>query len=664
MKASSHKRIRIIGHVANALLITGFILIEFIFDYKPLQYLFYVLISLYLLLFFIRALRGRKTIAFQFELGTQEILKESFDPAKSRFRTRLDLLSQGYPIGFLQSFSREFTKIDKSAQSDPTRLDRIIDFAQFAFPFQNILVAVITNYLHKFTGNRFFKISLSIASDGDYLLHANSQNDGTPPILVSHPTLEGCIDEAAGRIFYELNGKDLCQSYQAFAHYNQALELWSNAHRDKEQSDAKYDSVSKQFNNALKADPHFLLAALYLAAMHSTRSGSTYYFEQSKKHFDQVIDLCKHPETQGSKDTKSKIRGLALALLCNLTNQWLHRIGKFEDEEIAKTYATQNQVKAKEAIKLLGNSPLATHEYAFSLHCMEHIALGTPEQKKQLTQSYTKAVDEYTKAINFALENKEPSALRRSSGNRAYAMIWLAAILRQGPYQALSLSTFSGIPIQRDELVKKLTTHAEEQMNNVAANSKSNFGNYSLANLCLLYSLNSEYGKFIHCALMLSGEESHVKEGDRLKIQPLKTERVRDLNSTHIQYIEGANDISTGLLAACTGSDIPQGERKTWLSKGLEFHTRSLELIKEAEAQNLPSMRIRTLKQMSNLIKLLSHLDSKSNPIASEITLKLRELLNKEKLQTETIHDLTEAWLNGLKNIFNSHMAFAAEAPQ
>ena len=65
--------------ILAGLLVACFATIEIFYDFLPLKILFYTLIGFYLLVLLIRAIRDRKTIQFQFELGTQQMLGERFD---------------------------------------------------------------------------------------------------------------------------------------------------------------------------------------------------------------------------------------------------------------------------------------------------------------------------------------------------------------------------------------------------------------------------------------------------------------------------------------------------------------------------------------------------------------------------------------------------------
>ncbi len=641
----------LVRSILAGLLIACFATIEIIYDFLPLQILFYTLIGFYLLVLLIRAIRNRKTIQFQFELGTKQMLGGRFDEASERLRQQLDLLSSGHPIGFLHAFSRDFSKIDKAARSEPNLLDKIVGFAEYAFPFQNVIVAVATTSIKKLSANRFFRVSLSQADDGDFLFHGNSQNAQTPAIHVSQPSLKDCIDNAAGRMFYELNATDLTSSYQAYAHYIRALDIWSNVHSAKDSIDIDFEPAAECFQSALEADPNFVMASLYLAAMHSVRRSSTSYFERSRKRLKNVVDLCDSEATPGSKTQKMKIKGLAFALSCNLTNQWFHRIGKYENEDEAKIISRDNQSRARQAIELLEDSPLSVHEYAFTLHSMERIAFEKPHELAEDLRGYSRALNEYSRAMEIAEKLREFPAMRRSKGNRAYVMMWLGAMLRRNPDPTIFLRTLGPTAIPNSEATAQLWSLAETEMRSVAANAKSSFGGYSVANLCLLYSLEGEFGKFLHCARILSGLEEKISKNSLIDTAASSLADIGELQSKSMEYLEGANDIATGLIAGCATLQIPDELYDAWLKKGLEFHGRCLALIQESEAANVANMRIRLVKQMTNIIKLLHYADPNANGPAGFVCDNLRDSLNGEVLEIEASSSMVENWLQVLRSV-------------
>ncbi|MDQ8179276.1 hypothetical protein [Pelagicoccus sp. SDUM812005] len=624
------------------ILVLALLAVEFGPQSPLVKYVFYGLIALYLGSIGLRAFRYRKHILYFFAPGTKEALGSDFKQADRLLRSELNRLSEGYEIGFVKAFASEFRQIDKSARNEPTLLDRILDFVEYAFPLQSNLISILSKPLKGTVNKRSFRISIARSRPDNVSAHAFSQNENTHDIQVDESTLETCIRETACRMYHEMNAAELTTHYAAFRHYDQAFRIWEKIYQTGEADSDEFEEAAQQFRLALEDDPSFLLAELYLAAMNAYRRTNTAYLERSKNRLTHVLQLCEDKERLPTKALRSKYKGLATTLLCFLTNQWLHRIGKYDNEEQAILIARDNQEKAKQAVKLLKDSPIALHQYAFSLHSLEQIGLQNPQSHKEIADSYAAAYDQYSRAIQVATAKKAPDIVDLSSGNRAYVAMWLGAILSKEPQATIRLAACANEPLAHSDAAAKLWKQAESEMKAVFARATGAAGHYSIANLILLYALMGRFKEIPHYGrLLIEGQTKDSPE------QPpsYRLQQVEQLSPQNTEYPEGANDLASALLTACANGVLTAEERPVWLAQGLAFHERSLRIIQAKEAQNVEAQRIRVIKQITNLLKLIHYSKQVSSSDKENIFQKLDNSLNALRNAQENMDEFISRWL-------------------
>ncbi|MBD5780508.1 hypothetical protein IEN85_13490 [Pelagicoccus sp. NFK12] len=647
------KALPTLRNVLIVTLVLGLLAVEFGPQSAYVKYTFYGLIALYLGSIGLRAFRYRKHILYFFAPGTKEALGGDFKRANQILKDELNRLSEGYEIGFVKAFASEFRQIDKSARNEPTAIDKVLDFVEYAFPLQSNLISVLSKPLKGAVSKRSFRVSIAVHPDGNVSLHTFSQNDLTHDIQVDDPELESCLREAACRMYHEMNATELTSNYAAFRHYDQAFRIWEKIYKTGETDSEEFEEAAQQFRLALQEDPDFILAELYLAAMNAYRRTNTAYLERSKLRLTHVLQLCEERELLPSKSQRAKYKGLATALLCFITNQWLHRIGKYDNEEQAILIARDNQLKAKQAVKLLKDSPIAIHQFAFSLHSLEQIGLQNPQSPREIASSYADAYDQYTLAIQVAKEKRMPRIVELSSGNRAYVSMWLGALLSRDPDAEIRLKAFSGDRLLHSEAASKLWIQAESEMKEVFASATGSAGHYSIANLILLYALMGRFKEIPACGhLLLFGKTA----AERPNATDDLTEQVAQLHPSQTDYPEGANDLASALLTACASGTLKKEDYLEWLAQGLAFHARSIRLIQEKEVQNVEAQRIRIIKQITNLLKVIHYTKPHPSSNAGSIFQTLNQCLNKLRSEQESMDTFISTWLTALESALRSQI--------
>lgn len=652
------KLLRVLRTGVVAGLVIGLLAIEFGTDSPLVRYSFYGLIALYLASIGLRAFKFRKHILYHFAPGTKEALGERFSETDERLKSELNRLSEGYEIGFVKAFASEFRQIDKSARSEPTKLDAVLEFVEYAFPFQSNLISVISKPLKGIINKRSFRVSIAQSQNGSFSLNAFSQNEQTPDIHVDEQELDSCIREAACRMFHEMHASELTRSYPAFRHYDQAFRIWERIYRDGQADSTDFEQAATRFKQALETDPNFILAELYLAAMEAYRPTTATNLHNAKIRLSHVIQRCEEARFPGSKSQRSKYKGLATTLLCFLTNQWLHRMGKYDNEDQAILIAKTNQLKAREAVTLLKDSPIAIHQYAFSLHSLEQIALRNPQSAHEIAESYAKAHDQYSLAIKVASKKNMQANVQLSSGNRAYVSMWLGAMLHKSSLENLRLRALGRQNLDPDQAASTIWIQAEDDMKSVYAQSSGTTGHYAIANLCLLYALKGDFKKIPSCGLFLTGVRKKIETVDEI---PYSIDTVQQLEPENSDYIEGLNDLATGLLVACANGNLSKDEYATWLNKGIALQKRSLELIHDKEHGNVETQRIRIVKQITNFLKVLHYTSGEPRDGTDKAFLRLRERLEQIRSEQEFNSGFINNWLFELQDAL-SPQCFATEA--
>lgn len=626
----------------------AFVAAEILFESSVVRYVFYAGLALYLLLLAVRAFRNRKLILFRFAPGTAEALGADAALAADGLRTRLDERVAGNELGFLKVFAREFRRVDRSARREPTWVDGVLDFFDLALPFQNTLVGLVSKSLKEASGHRSFRVSMSRTDDGHYLAHATSQIERAADIHVSRPALDACLDELAGRMYYELDARDLTPSYAAYACHIDALRLGSRVYADPLSDDADYEPAAELFEQALARDPRFVLAALYLAAMHSIRRSRSEYFDRSRARLLEVVTLCEQPGAPGTRAQRARYKGLALALRCNLTSQRLHRIATVGDEVAARRRAAGNQARARQALVLLDRSPLALHECAFALHSLDELAFEHPRPERQIVADYSEALDLYTAAIRRAHASGFDDAASRSQGNRAYLMIWSGALLRRSDGH-IAVRMLGWRRWTRRAAGAESWRRTESDLLALIQWKAERTRDYSVANLCHLYGMQGEAGRVLACGLLLCDRTREpVVDGGRLA--PVPAHDLARLDPACMTYLEGANDLASSMLAVLLLGGVDAPYRDAWRACALAFHARCLALTRGNEADHPDTLRIRTLKQMVNVAKLLWVADPDSGGPAARAAAVLKASVRRHA-EAPTVDDLTERWMADLRGV-------------